>query len=260
MWGNDYERAYEQFYRDHDQTDTLQLHLLCLVAQLANNFALLACVEEAFGWSSWLRVLTAVCWAVPLATPAGCPASARAASFLALACAVAAAKVVQRQWRRLVLAQGVVVALAIDALVIKRRPTLAVFCGAYAAWLGAAGALFRHRGVLKGARASVNVAVVAVAVALASRDDPLRGGLVHFGAFALWALALATDQAWLFFYGLGFIATVAQGCVHVITDQEATLLQLQEEESDRRSAEWSHVLYFPNLTFHASLELLGRAS
>ena len=62
MWGNDYEHAYEQFYRDHDQTDTLQLHVLCLVAQLANNFALLACVEEAFGWSSWLRVLTAVCW------------------------------------------------------------------------------------------------------------------------------------------------------------------------------------------------------
>ena len=255
FWASDYDSAFAHFHRDHDDALNLRLHLLCLVLQLATNFALLASVEAAAGWPPALRALTVACWAPALLSAPGCPPAARLASVAALVAAAAAGKRVADRWRPLVFAQGVIVALAVDALVLERPPAPASFAAALAAWTAAAAAAARHRGALAAHKAAVNAAAVAAAVALAGRDDPLRGGLVHCGAFAFWLLATLTDQAWLFFWGFGFVATVTQGVVHEVTKQEATLLQLQGARGSRDAFEWAHVLYFPNLVFHTALVL-----
>jgi hypothetical protein len=53
----------------------------------------------------------------------------------------------------------------------------------------------------------------------------------------------------LFFWHCAFFASLGQGISHKITNEKATLMNLEDEaDSAARTAfEWAHVTYFPNL-------------
>ena len=66
--GSGYDSAYEHFRRDHSLPSNLGLHCICLAFQLAANFALLACLDEALGLTNvGLGSLTAGVWIISLA-------------------------------------------------------------------------------------------------------------------------------------------------------------------------------------------------
>lgn len=253
-YASEYAVSFEHFYRDHHTFTNLWAHVVALVIQLLTNAALLASLEDLCGGAPLLRLATLGLLAYPLATVRGCPPAARAAALLSLAIASAAGRRIAKHWRFMVYAQGAVVALAVDALVVQTPPRPLNVAGVFFAFAALAAALGRARGALAPYRAAVNAVVVAIAVHLSTKEDPLRGGLVHFGAFVIWVPALLTDQPWLFFWGCGFVATVCQAVTHFVTDKPATMIQLQDTYGrGELGYEWAHVLYFPNLVFHAVL-------
>lgn len=200
-----YDVAFKHFYRDHNTRNNLRLHCVCLVFQLITNCALLACIEDCFDAGPVLRGATAALWGAALSAPPSCPVKVKAASLLTIVIATGLAKYVQMGWQLVVFFQGLVVAFAVDSLILKRQPKVVSVLGVLAVWAVLATSLLRHGGVWEAQSAFVCSVALALLASLALRKDPLRSGLIHFGAFGLWILAILTGQTWLFWLGWGYV-------------------------------------------------------
>jgi hypothetical protein len=245
-----YEIAYSHFRRDHNTTLNLAFHMFALGLQLGGNAALLRCLDSKLSGSNdatkYLSILTGVAWSYLLAF---CPSPllVRGVSIALIWFAGSIAGFVEVNWLAVLVLQGLIEPLGIiyllkTPLTISAYPLVAsiralLFYG-----------VFQYRGSLQAYSMQIGLVLLAVMVSLAMKEDPLRGGLVFLGVFVTWILALLTDQPILFFYGFGFVATIAQGVAHEVSGEKATLVQLQEKSfAEKLPFEWSHVTYFPCL-------------
>ena len=64
-----------------------------------------------------------------------------------------------------------------------------------------------------------------------------------------WILALLTEQPWLLFYSLGYLASLAQGVSHALTGETPTLPRLRNVRD-----EYAHTTFFPCLVLQSLLE------
>ena len=261
--GAGYERAYAHFRRDHSDARNLAYHCLCLVLQLSGNVGLLAELDElAWGEDSWpvLSGGTMALWSAQLLLHAPqCPAPVRLVSVATLWAAFAARKAIQRGVRQVSYVASVVEALAIQTFIVMGhkpgakpaggafgRPQLKQLLALLAARLLLQRVLeSRFRGELKGSRRTVNLLLALFMLKTCSRPFDGKQPPFVFGLVA-WALSILTDQAWMTFYGLGFLATFGQGLSHHYSGEPATLPQLAA-----LSDELAHMTFFPALLLHS---------
>jgi len=191
----------------------------------------------------------------------GAPAPVRAASVACLALAHALGRPLAQRWRQAAMVTGVLEMAAVQVFFIEkakdtsgqgRRPLnarqlLKMVAGRLALQVALDRAL---SGSLGGPRArGVHNALLAAFVARASqlgtKSQPGQPS-VFLLALVGWALALLTDQPWLYFYCGGYLATLAQGVSHHYSGEEGTLPQLTQIADDI-----GHTTFFPNLLLHS---------
>jgi hypothetical protein len=261
--GAGYGRAYAHFRRDHSDAHNLAYHCLCLVLQLTGNVGLLAELDDlAWGEGAWpvLSGGTMALWSAQLLLLAPqCPPPVRLASVATLWAAFAARKSIQRGARQVAYATSVVEALAIQTFVVMGhkpgtkpvdaplgRPQLRQLLALLAVRLLLQRTLeSKFRGELKGSRRTVNLLLALFMLKTCSRPFDGKPPPFLFGLVA-WALSILTDQTWMTFYGLGFLATFGQGLSHHYSGEPATLPQLAA-----LSDELAHMTFFPNLLLHS---------
>jgi len=267
--GAAYERAYAHFRRDHATGPNLAYHCLCLVFQLTGNFGLLAELDAKLGARFGTEVpimslSTAAAWAVTLAAQSDAPLGVRLCSVLAIALAYRLRERIRAAWRTIMTLQAPIEVLALQLFVINKvRDTsgttqVSLPFPQFVALLG--GRLFlqsllsqRLRGALAGAKVPINVALAAFMAA--SCRDPFGGGVPPFFVGLVgWALSLLTEQRWMLFYSMGFLASLGQGVSHHLAQEEGTLPQLAQVAD-----ELAHTTFFPNLLFQSAQASLRAA-
>ena len=72
-----------------------------------------------------------------------------------------------------------------------------------------------------------------------------------------WMLALVSNEPIMYFYSVGFLASLAQGVAHNLTGELATLPQLNAVGGAKKVAyELAHTTYFPSLLLQSCRESL----
>ena len=244
-----------------------RLHLACLVMQLAGNFSLLGEFDDLLSRGSKsggiLSASTALAWGASLAaSPA--PTPVKVAAIASIAAGWKLGPRLRLHWVNMTAAMGVVVALAIETHVLKKSPFGPTFAGVVAAHLGLWKVLSSPgwRGCLSAYKGPVTAAALSALAAAASKEDPVAL-VVLLGSFTLWPLSLLTDTPALAFYGLGYLATAAQGAAHAMSGEAATLVRLNAEmvgggaQAAKVAYEWGHVVFFPNLLLQAASKAFG---
>merc|ERR1719341_3027764 len=111
--GERYERAYEHFRRDHQNPVNLGLHCMCLVFQLAFNYALLAEVGEFVARAAGTEArnlfsaITSLVWIWTMLRCSSAPVSVRLASTASIVSAYVLQDALLPQWRRVTFATAV---------------------------------------------------------------------------------------------------------------------------------------------------------
>ena len=106
----------------------------------------------------------------------------------------------------------------------------------------------------------VNVSVLAFMVGTAifnpipeKAADKGRGVAGFLTPFSLgvfgWVLALMTEQPWLLFYSVGYLASLMQGVSHTLTRETPTLPRLRNVRD-----EYAHTTYFPCLVLQSMIQ------
>lgn len=300
-FGCDYERAYRHFRQGHRHPLNILLHLGALCLSALANFALLHALTDALapglgtvdlvGWRvSPVAGLTAASWALLVLCQPACPWPVRvaAACFVVGACELSL--LVRPLWRTACTLEGGLHALylrhcngaAIPAY--RSTPVWALALGRYALQ---ALVLCAGVGSLAAARGPVNALVGAYMLAgsvqpfidtsaAQSQAEHNAGAgkrlTVFWAGPCAWALALLTDQPWLYFYGAGFSATLVQGVAHAWTSEMGTVPNIVDAEFREKAGpgglltaeyrraktgdELSHFSFFPALILHSAYESL----
>lgn len=277
-FGSTYNIAYNHFRRDHTKPLNLTLHFVCLWFQLLSNFALLYLLDSALfspqendsrddnkkpviaflGKIKPLRFSTAFLWSYVLHTNSdGCPLIVRLLGIVSVFVAAAFAPLIVPSWATIACANGVIDAMGISAVVLHQPWNSPIFWAIFAIRSILYGYIRgKMHGCLRTYSTPISIAVVGVMIALGMRNDPLRG-LVAAGALMIWIISLLIDSPTLFFYGCGFVATLAQGISHEISGQNATLFVFEEENPvNRLQYEWSHLVFFPCIALQSIYESL----
>ena len=263
--GNSYDIGLQHFKDQHATPLNLALHVVALFVQILGNSTFLAHVDAAL-FPQWPRLpltaCTSVVWAVYLlASPA--PAWCKQASLCCLAFAYVSAPYILQHSATfelgMLLAFHAVVALYAasggTANYRKLPKWLALHFGPvvmYRAIQGAyGGALAAH--TLACNAVFLTLMITASAKTAPSELFPVKAS-TFLGAIFARPFAVLTAQTWPLFYAWGFVGMSLQGASHELSREEATLLKLQgieESTADKVSYEWSHVVFFPALLFHA---------
>lgn len=242
-----------------------------------------------------LSTSTAHCW-IALLVFSGAPpvcSAASAASIVAALLLVAGAAGDATGWGEWVLAniQAVAISSFVGVMLLMVGPSKAAlkkaafWLGWLLLWRGVAprylastieagswGSACADGGTLPAVHSSVLGALLAIPALL---SDPVVA-VVLAGAVLLNASSLLCEggrPAVLHFWCMAYVAMGLQGAAHTVSDQPATLLNLQGDDgsfgddADSQSQravqkmrfEWSHVSYFPDLLFHSCYESLGNA-
>ncbi len=268
--GDSYGVAFDHFRQNHSTALNLILHSVCMLFQLAANFAFLGCVdslgsgyERVYGIDRYVArpasLFTAVDWCAYL-WRAPAPRWCAVLSVLLVASAYLAAPRLMAlggEAIELYALAGFAAAVCVGSLVAGRLRASQLRQMLKSLLIQLAVALFIHLLASHAARslrahsAALNAAFVVLMLAAASRPDPVLLSVLC-GVFGGRALGILTGQAWPCLYSLGFRAMSLQGAAHDISREEATLLALQRRERQAKVRfEWAHVTYFPLLVFHA---------
>ncbi|KAL1499134.1 hypothetical protein AB1Y20_013645 [Prymnesium parvum] len=259
LLGSDYPTAFRHFDRDHKGTANLSYHLVCLVATLLCNFALLRELDALLlpRRAPLLQIATATSWGALLLAQADCPPAARAAAAGCAALLWAASPLARRHWRWLAVAQSLVGAAAVELITCVEAGVEARGAAFTAVLLLQLGMWYVLRapslyGKLAPHSTYINGVALAWMCALAMKANPVRGGLYAQAAFLLWPLSFLSAQPWLCLLGVGFSCSIAQGVAHRLGGEPSTVEQLQSlAAAEKLQYEWAHHTFFPNLVFHA---------
>mmetsp|Transcript_1317 Transcript_1317/g.3224 ORF Transcript_1317/g.3224 Transcript_1317/m.3224 type:complete len:295 (-) Transcript_1317:2509-3393(-) len=250
--GSAYERAYKHFRRDHDKTNNLVYHLMCLVLQLTYNFGLLNEIDESITESQVpiMSLSTAALWSATLTLNTSAPKSVKAISVLSIALAYKFRKTFKRYISQMCAVQGLVQTRAFQMYILGEQGEPTPFDGRqYVMLLAARLALQKlivepSQGILKGFRKPINLAVMAYM--LHTCREPFKGTTPFLFGLIGDFVSILTAQPWMFFYSGGFLATLSQGVAHDTAKQPGTLPQLSEFRD-----EVSHATFFPALLYHS---------
>lgn len=287
--GSDYGTALHHFAADHTNPMNLKFHLMALVLQLLANFALLSSLDDKLNaWLNpkskggdsvgWLSGGTAIVWSLYLISLTfleekffdsyvEVPFVVRLCSCVCVFLGWQLGPLLRSRWVGIVGMQGVVTALAIETVVLKKAPLGITFFIALSAHLSVWHMITKQTeessvGLWKQSSKSVIRAFLAVILLISMKTDPVST-VVLVGAFGAWPLALLCDEPALAFYGLGYLATASQGVAHAVSGEPATLIRLNAAAVAADAAEtaslqalkvayeWGHVTNFPNLLLHS---------
>jgi hypothetical protein len=269
--GSSYERAYAHFRRDHNTDLNIGFHLVCLVLQLIYNYGLLTDLDVKMKSSiglggDILSTSTLLLWSASLISQTNAPPIVKVASCLVLWAGYRCRHLIYKNWKLLAFIQAILEVIALHVFVLKNgigySNTAKITGGglvnidpvSFIIVLAIRLAIYL---VVKSSPASsflgkmiVNIGVVAYM--LVTCQDPWGKTPPFLIGFIGWALALLTDQPWLFFYSGGFLGSVMQGVSHHYSQEPATLPALTQVAD-----EMAHATYFPNLllqSMHQSLK------
>ncbi len=279
LFGGAYAPTYAHFRQQHMDGRNLLYHVFALVWQLSSNWALLdrldAGLDARLGGGGdpaamggkrqrprRRRILanaTSFAWALVLLRSSPAPVAVKLASCAALYLAhTKLGALFAANWRRIVYLQVFIEAAAINLLVRNKTAPFSKLSAVYIplrTWL--CRWLMAREGILvkdPGTKRRINQGLVA-AMSVAA----MTGGLtpcVTMGLYG-WAVALLTGKKETYFWSCGMLATLCQGVAHRLSGELGTLEVLQRDDIDQTQYELSHVVYFPNLLFHAIHAHLG---
>jgi len=240
---------------------------VCLVYQLASNFAFLSAVDRAvFGdGAQFFTIITAVIWMLYLASISACPRFVRLCSVAAIsvACGVAPYVIVRNLdiyiysaflaiWaQHLVMRkQEINRGSALIALSLIVRAALLLFLPSIVSIV-----------ITRNMREVLVVYYAVLMCLLCTQNDPVAS-VVIVGSIGGTALSAILSEEVIFLHSCAFTAMLMQGLAHEISEEKATILALQGNDDQRAkvSYELAHVTYFPNMVFHAIYNSLGEAS
>jgi len=259
--GSPYEVAYQHFRRDHTTDANLVYHGLCLIGQLTGNFGLLGELDEKLGLKNVLSLATASTWAGMLVLNSSAPPAVKAMSVASLVLAYKLRHKIRGHWQSIMYLQAFIEMLAVQLFVVNDVRSTdgskeVKLGGTQLLGMIAIRLLLQNRliksfqGELKGHKNIVN-AVIFAFVGYACLD-PFGKVPPFFLGLIGWALSLLTNQPWVEFYSLGFLATLGQGLSHHLAKEQGTMPQLAKYPD-----ELAHATYFPNLLFQAIYHQLG---
>ena len=276
--GDSYETAYVHFRRDHSDDVNVGLHLLALVLQLVGNFGMLCALDATLapmlpgalaaalpGYvaARWLSALTAASWIAALVVQPAPPACTLV-SALAIAAAYSYAPHLPAPALIDAVAPFVFAVTAVGLVFASKRGARRVRLRdcAKAAVYAFAPLLVRRVAqrvlpLLPPLALSPPTAFVAFALtmlALGCLRNPVAPCAV-VGALGSRILFAVTGSPAVLFYGFGHSAQLLQGAAHEISQQQATLLRLENEEDAGKKLrfEWAHCTYFPSLLFQSAM-------
>ncbi|KAH9261152.1 hypothetical protein BASA81_000856 [Batrachochytrium salamandrivorans] len=259
--GSEYARAYAHFRRDHMTATNLSLHLVCLVFQITNNFALLSEMDKLLdervlpqGWRNLglVSTSTVVGWIATLwlhAPEAPLPVKLLSTGFL-LSAFVKRRELAKRWNKEMMAVMSAIEMMAFQVFILKKEnPSPVLFL------VMLAGRLALQRVAVDklpraGSTVTTGINLALGAFMLKACQDPFNAEKVPPFLFGLvsWVLSIYTNQPWMCFYGGGFLATLGQGVAHFYSMEEATMPQLAMVGD-----EYAHGTYFPNLVFQSIL-------
>eukprot|EP00239_Pterosperma_sp_CCMP1384_P004277 CAMPEP_0197856876 /NCGR_PEP_ID=MMETSP1438-20131217/29399_1 /TAXON_ID=1461541 /ORGANISM="Pterosperma sp., Strain CCMP1384" /LENGTH=344 /DNA_ID=CAMNT_0043472493 /DNA_START=311 /DNA_END=1345 /DNA_ORIENTATION=- len=271
--GDTYRVAYKHFRRDHSDSANMLMHFICLFLQLLGNFGFLNALNGSLMRSiprlhmkhfetELIPLLTALLWiAYLLIAASDAPPIAVVLSIVCIGASWYAAPLLEA-WALdigsliLFLITIPIGALLFKNKVLKRRKSIrevaentcngVLKCALLLAAVGPYAVGFQGRDpVLVEHKMSGNIVLVCLITLCSTLPNPVVPVTIMgcFGSRVLYAL---TGQEVLRFFACGFTGMVLQGTAHGISQQQATLLNLEEEEADRKLRfEWAHCTFFP---------------
>mmetsp|Transcript_15310 Transcript_15310/g.20121 ORF Transcript_15310/g.20121 Transcript_15310/m.20121 type:complete len:303 (+) Transcript_15310:154-1062(+) len=260
--GATYEVAYKHFRRDHMGDMNLFLHVLCYVMQLSSNFTVLKYLDESFVSAlqskglpvpikSPIALSTTLAWSYELLrTPA--PGLAKLLSVSTILLAYKTRGYLKEKYESLLRWQIFFDTLVIHQLLLKKpmsdtKSLLQVFIPRVLLYF----LVKRNKNALSSSKGKRRVTKNFLLLhMLISFKPPAFAAPYLFGLYG-WILAELTGQEWLYYWSLGYVASLSQGLAHELASEPATLPQLTTVPD-----ELAHTAYFPNLMFQATLQNL----
>lgn len=262
LFGTSYINAYKHFYEGHKLKFNLLLHFVCLLFQVIGNFALLNAIDEKIDYKyNLLSISTLIIWSISLITPKECPMIIKISSiiFMIIAYQIAplfSGKAIETYgfilfgivWFFQVLKTRNWTKLNKDSVLILVVLSAKLLLGYYLS--------LKYDGVISKYTYEAIIIHMNFIVIFSLMKDPVKP-VVIIGSLGSHILSILTNEPILYLFGNAFIATSLQGLAHALSGEQATLLKLEEKESNnnnKMSAEWGHVVFFPNLLLQVMYE------
>mmetsp|Transcript_18515 Transcript_18515/g.22658 ORF Transcript_18515/g.22658 Transcript_18515/m.22658 type:complete len:288 (+) Transcript_18515:586-1449(+) len=246
--GSPYEVAYKHFRRDHMGNLNLLLHVLCFVGQLTSNYTLLNEIDKFLGTRGLVALTTTASWSYELAQ-APAPALAKILSVASLYLAYRTRGCLEKTWETIVFWQIFLDTLSIHILLLKKPMTdLKTFFIVLSARTALHFVVERKKNSLANKQGNQIIKYLLLSHLIISARPPVFSAPYLIGLYG-WIVAKLTGQAWIYYWSLGYVASLAQAVAHTISDEPATLPQLTSIPD-----EIAHTVFFPNILFQSILQ------
>jgi hypothetical protein len=266
LFGTSYINAYKHFYDQHKLKFNLLLHFICFFFQIFGNFALLNAIDEKIDYKYKLfSISTLIIWSISLITPKECPMFIKISSIIFIIIAYQIAPLFSGKeietygfilftivWFLQVLQTRSWTKLNKDSILILVVLAAKLIFGYYL--------YIYYNGILSKYSYEAITIHVNFIVMSSLMKDPVKP-VVIIGSLGSHILSILINEPILYLFGNAFIATSLQGLSHALSGEQATLLKLEEKKpnnNNKMSAEWGHVVYFPNLLLQAMYETFNR--
>lgn len=257
-YGDSYSMGFSHFYRDHKTSLNLLAHLVALAVQLTGNFGLLLAIDTSLLPLPLLSYATALLWIVSLHLM--CPNLL--ANVMSTLC-IMAAVMVAPSLNPLYIEWGAMAAFFILFSVgselglqgnggrvhpWKSIPKLTLYFGGWTLlWL----LPFPFLDLLTEKSSKVAVVLCSSLLFISLREEPTLPTAL-LGACGGRLAFLATSNPAFFFFSLGFWGQLCQAMSHLLTGEQATLLQLEKLRGRKKLGyQLAHMHFFPSLLFEA---------
>lgn len=261
FWGSNYKLGYKHFWDQHQNPTNLSWHLVCLFFQVFSNFAFLRAIDLRIGaFEGLFSAATVILWIAAIILPRECPVVVKLGSVASVLFGYfygAYLTTEQIEFWGIVGFAFVWILHIVFFGFLKIRTDAWLIIGLLFAKHLACNTLSTKLNGIFSEYSFHALVIYAIAMLLISiQKDPIKI-IVAFGSFVSPILGVLINQPILHLFSLAFVATLLQGLAHSLSMEVATLIKLENTDSDEAKIayEYSHVVNFPNLLLNAIYDL-----